>query len=478
MTNRTTNGNANTFWRWLIAAALAAVSVATWSQPVTTQSVTASNAGFGAWYFGGGSASIGSSGTGLATLPNTPTNPTNASGWTRAGNYGVTPGATGLTFNSDVSFNGPGGVKVPVSVSAAATAASVGKAVAKTVFALSQLSTVWTIGNALYDLVGELALQQRNGANGHEIYSSTTKKYCYGADSNGNPNSCAAGFAQYNTQQEFCLADLANVRSQFPQYVWTEDFVPGPTTTVLGGPRSAPWGYCARRNNSPSGFAIADNLLARVSAPGEHVLTEQELADEIAAKSGWPSSSNLAKAAKTAMEAGNGVETGKATVSGPASVQGPKETTKNADGTSTEKDTKVNCTYATDTLTCKLVTTTTQKDAAGTPTGTPTTETKEGTPMPDDACKTRPDALGCMKVGEPGEGEIPKKTVNITYTEEALGLGDGSCPANPTWTDKLGSHSLNMQPICAAFTNWVKPVVLAFAALGALFIVTGWKPES
>jgi hypothetical protein len=65
----------------------------------------------------------------------------------------------------------------------------------------------------------------------------------------------------FATPQGVCDAELANARHQYPQYIWTMTYIPGPTR--LGG-YPAPWGSCRRRSNSVSGFGAADILVARV----------------------------------------------------------------------------------------------------------------------------------------------------------------------------------------------------------------------
>jgi hypothetical protein len=71
----------------------------------------------------------------------------------------------------------------------------------------------------------------------------------------------------------------------------------------------------------------------------------QDFLDQIAAKSGWPTSSNLADITRDLIYSGETIPASTPTVSGPASAPGPQTVTRNSDGTTTTINTTTNYTY-------------------------------------------------------------------------------------------------------------------------------------
>ncbi|MBC5768346.1 Ig-like domain-containing protein [Ramlibacter albus] len=74
-----------------------------------------------------------------------------------------------------------------------------------------------------------------------------------------NPDPSTYIFA---TPHELCEKDLAGIRAGYPQYTWTDVYVPGPIWTGAG---NAPWGVCQRTSNSVSGFGSGPLMIARVT---------------------------------------------------------------------------------------------------------------------------------------------------------------------------------------------------------------------
>lgn len=216
--------------------------------------------------------------------------------------------------------------------------------------------------------------------------------------------------------------------------------------------------------------------------------TIEELQNLIASRSGWPSTSKVAAAAKQAAEA---TDTRFApqnpTVTGPAQTQGRKATTTSAnpDGsTRTEStDCKWNHTYSGAVITSTEACTTTTTNDGTVGNTTTKTQTSEGAspqktePTPD-PCDANPDRVGCLKLGDVPTEEIPRETRELTYAVEDLGFGGGACPAPFAWSDSLGSHALDLTDYCAILQSVVRPIVLAMTALTCLFILMPGKTEA
>jgi hypothetical protein len=176
--------------------------------------------------------------------------------------------------------------------------------------------------------------------------------------------------------------------------------------------------------------------------------------------------------------------------SGPSSVAGPSSTevTPAQNGQPAKSVTTAsnyNCVYVMADVTCNEVKTATTAvtsiDGQGNPTTvtTATTTTAEPAkpPEPVDPCDANPSRVGCLKIDVPTD-EVPKKTVTITWAEENLGFGAGSCPAPFTFTTLLGTHSLNLAQYCDAITAYVRPLVIAFSLLAAFFIIAPVKENA
>ncbi|MFZ3082416.1 virulence factor TspB C-terminal domain-related protein [Rhodoferax ferrireducens] len=145
--------------------------------------------------------------------------------------------------------------------------------------------------------------------------------------------------------------------------------------------------------------------------------------------------------------------------------------------------TSTNITNITNTSSSSSVTnnTTNVTNVTNTTTNMPLAPTKTDTvtekPVEDkrSECEKSPDTLGCMKVDDVPTDKVPTKTVTITWAEENLGLGAGSCPAPTPFHTALGDYSLDLTQYCSAITSYVRPLVLLFSLLAAFFIVAPVK---
>lgn len=194
-----------------------------------------------------------------------------------------------------------------------------------------------------------------------------------------------------------------------------------------------------------------------------------ELADAIASKSGWPTSSSIGPAIADAIKAGEGVDTTTPTATGPATSPGPTTTTTRPDGKIETKTTTNNYTYNTNTVTITQTTTTSVFNPAD---NTTETTTEETTPdLPPDECEANPNSLKCSSLDTP-TGEIPKSTTTVTYTPASGFGGPGSCPADRSWTSiQTGdTHTASFRPVCDAL-DLLKPMFIAIALFMGYMIV-------
>ena len=252
---------------------------------------------------------------------------------------------------------------------------------------------------------------------------------------------------------------------------------------------SVPYGSNGCTMTMSNGFSTTWTAGVRSATPSTSnkvPATEQELADAIAAQSGWPSGSKIGDAIREAIEQGETLPVPAPTeVTGPTSVPGPsvttQKTTRDSQGnptgvTNVTNNTTYNVTYNTNTVTVTTVTTTTQTNPDGT---TETTTEEEQEEEPRDECEDKPDSIACAELDTP-EGEVPKETKTITYTPEEMGLGGGTCPADLTMSVmSRGGQSMKVwdwAQSCAKITTYVRPLVLTLASITALFLVVGYKP--
>lgn len=358
-----------------------------------------------------------------------------------------------------------------MNASAKVTPASAGKAIGN--FAM-KVAFPLQVGIAAYELFTELGVTPTRSSDGTLTMTKPQPNmgYCNGDNSTSQ---CIAGWSPvWPTPASVCSKMESDYNNAYGYMGYT--FV---VTYYAAGssPNAGPYGWCDRQawiNGVKSNFGRGQPYVAGVqngTTNAPYSITDLE--NEIASKSGWPTNSPVARALRDAINAGEPVQLEAPTVSGPATVNGPKETTNNPDGSRQEKQTVYNFNYAGDTINYTTTVVTTTYNSSNVQTGQTTTTTENEQPKPEDHCKTNPDTVGCTKLGEPPTGDIPKTTKTVSFTAENLSLGGGSCPPPYTWTDSAGSHAISLQPWCDFASSIIKPLLLAFAALSAYFIVAG-----
>lgn len=449
----------NVIRRWAVAAALGCVWLTVGAQPVVPGSVSNQSgpySNFGAWYYGGGM-KFGTQGTNMVPGANPmPTGPTNYSGWTRAGNYGMAPEATGITINQSADYNVPG-AKAPqrFNFRSFANMASIGAAIS----GFGAVAGVIQAGMAIYDLMAEMGYRPGQGGSIERKdpkVCSVAPCYEYRVTSAGD------------TQWHWSKAEACNVAAAI--------YVAGGYGELTGSTQM--FCYIYRSNGSyVNGFGI-DPRSIEARPPVFNPSTWQEFQDDIASKSGWPTSSNVARAAKDAMDKGFMPKVEQPTVSGPGSADGPKEEKQNPDGSKEVKQTTINFNYNGNTVTTTATTVTNYYNASGAQTGTKTETTDTPVDEKEDECKAHPQSVGCTDLDTP-EGEIPKTSKALTYTAETLGISGGGCPADIVKT--IGGKSVTVFSYafaCDTISTKVKPLFLLMAAFVAFMIVMpGGKPQ-
>ena len=326
-----------------------------------------------------------------------------------------------------------------------------------------------TVASALYDLGQELGFLLSKDAEGNTVFQKADASVCTVAPCYEYLVSSILGGASSGWQ---------------PTVVRACEVAAANYTAIAGGYsarncRAVGLTWYADIHNSSGGFVMTRSGSASTRqvapSPAQYLPSnDQEFADAIAAKSGWPTSSAIARATAEAIEAGEPIQMQTPTITGPASVPGPTTTTQNPDGSTVQRTTNYNYNYAGNTYnyTTNITTVTTSS------TGQQTTTTEQ-TDDPQSDCEKNPGSLGCADLDVP-ESEIPKTTKNVTFSPVNLGFGGGVCPA-----DKFVSLRQMAQPVkvfdwqdtCGKLQTYVRPMLLALATFAALMIVIGAKPE-
>lgn len=231
------------------------------------------------------------------------------------------------------------------------------------------------------------------------------------------------------------------------------------------------------------------------------ILTGQALSDWIANRTGWPDSSAIALGRMLgAPQAARHLEpTGGVTVTGPSSVPGEKSTTSESvdlvpgtntpaapGSTNTEPGTKETTKEKTIELdydggqvkgTEKVTTITNITNNVTNITTTESSEQSTEDAEKSDFCKDNPGSLACAEMDTP-EGEIPRSTFDVGYEIEDS-WGGGACPAD-VYTTINGESVMVWDWVtsCGYIHTYVRPVLLALCAFGALMIIMPGRAEA
>jgi len=218
--------------------------------------------------------------------------------------------------------------------------------------------------------------------------------------------------------------------------------------------------------------------------------SSSELADFIAAQSGWPSNSHIREALAEAIKNGETIEYDPAQVSGPASRPGTSSTTTAPDGTVTTINVTNNYSYTGPKVTVTSTTTTTTTAPGGSPVTTIRTDTDpapEASPEEDTGTPTDTALPAQPELYTPEYPEGLKGVWNAKKAElEGLPIldllddmmpnvaGSGSCPS---WTIDMDMYIVDYGSHVIAIPCWVwdfgKVVIICSALLLSRRLIFG-----
>jgi hypothetical protein len=360
----------------------------------------------------------------------------NAFNWS-AGNLTAATRGTGpiafasdgtVLYNSPSSFKTAGGATIPVNVTGAVSrpnaAAAIGRFAAKAAFPL-------TVGFALYDLAKELGYTPFDKPSGERVYLKETQGS--DCDYSGGGRSGITGSGSTTSYGDAKLQLCPDSR-----YVCRESVTyPTPTSCSM---EITPIFQGTAQNT----FVWATKEKTGSSTTQEK--TRQQFIDDIAAKSGWPSTSAIGRALDQAIQAGETVAIQPTTVTGPATSPGSQTVINNSNTTTTQNTTN-NYQYdgpkvtITTTTSSNVTNNTTGQQAEGTTTTT-TVVTPELPQEPKPAEKVitcgLPDTPACKidETGMPDQAQIDSAMDRTKGTKIYKDIEDMA--ANPE--QKLPAH--------------------------------------
>jgi hypothetical protein len=421
--------------------------------------------------------SFGTNGQPLSTVPT-------STGATRAGNMSFSHGA-GQWPKASGTMNMPSplGKDLPVKATQAFTKASAAKALASAVG-----KAFWPLaaGIALYDLLMEKGLTPED-AEGDAGW--IVKKYTNGSTTEFGVTHSGGRWGGWASSKEgACTSAQADYNAQnYPYFIASTAWAERPAYPQTGVCTFfANW----KSNGQPYGWLSEAPVQTRtVTSETVRTLSTQEIEDAIAAESGWPSSSAISRALADAVNLGETlVPEGVPTLEPQAQrVEGPTKTTTRSDGSSTTEQTvcdwiipfggtlQYQCsTKTTDLVVTATPVTTTNPDGSTSTSMQTATKTLTAVVTGSDG---KPVAPNSIELDVPNQ-DVPGREVNVTFTPQDLGLGNGSCPSPVSVSTTRGNIGWDYAPACDFIVTWIKPLVLAFATLSAFFIIGGFsRPE-
>lgn len=257
----------------------------------------------------------------------------------------------------------------------------------------------------------------------------------------------------------------------------------------------------SRPNNCPVGYFIDGGVCTKDKPLTQ--MTEQDVADWIASRDGWPSSAALAlkdmlgqPSVRPALFTpdldqnltlqGPNSATGKTTkttepvqlVPGTNTVAPPgTPPSQTQPGTKTTTTTKTHpITYSGNSVSY-TTNNTTNNSITNNVTNVTTNETKTEEVKDDkepDQCQKYPDTIGCKEIDfDTPEGEIPRKQIDVAWSPVDLGLGGGSCPAPvQLYDNKQFSYQLACDNLLL-----IKTMVIAIALFVGGMIIFGGRAD-
>jgi hypothetical protein len=384
--------------------------------------------------------------------------------------YGLAPVADGVATTAASTFKAAGGASVPISVSGKIPSLVAAKAIAKH---LAMATPYVAAGVALYDLFKELGYDTNDGG------KTVTKK---------DPNVCTVapcktytpktGTTTYSSAGAMCQAK-ASTNFLGPGTFFTS------CTDDGGGKIYATFSATVPQYYNAGVIGTYASSLPVVNPP-QLASTQQEFLDSVAAKSGWPTSSALARTMQEAAKAGVSVEVAPQTITGPATSPGQKTVKVDAvAGTTTTTNTTNNYKYEGAKITQTQTTTTTVTNTAtGAQVGTPEVKTEEppvedsatDTPLEDQPKLYTPKyPTGMTGVWDTKKADLKSSPLLSLATTIMPNIGSGG--ACPNWQVDLsfGFANYGVQNVAPPCYIWaiLKAMVIVSALLLARALVFG-----
>jgi hypothetical protein len=432
------------------------------------QTATAQSTAFGSFMANvlGNSTTVGFSGSGVPV----PTTASSAlpvgSGWTQAGNFGAAVAADGsIALGASSSVPLSMGQSVPITATAKPTSAALGKFAGKLI---KSLYTPIVVGTALYDLLKDLGFMAQptmNPANGEPLITQTVIG-----------SGCTFTQQAVNQPAQWCQAAYGGT---------------GYATVTASCTATV---YCNGQNKG-------NFVGTRTTTDSTVTKTSDDVANAIAAQSGWPSNSAFPRVLAQGQALGVPLDLPAPTVqSSTTKLNGPSTSQQNSSGQTVNTTTTYNITVAGDTITYNSSNVTNSTNPDGT-TST-STVTQSGTPdKSTDLCSQHPDIEACSKVTAT---DTPLPAVPTLYTQRypngmqgvwttaktammatpigqlttqlmPTNIGGGSCPKITIPLD-LGLWNYgtgDLSPDCTQVWGFAKVVVLVSALLLARALIFG-----
>lgn len=385
------------------------------------------------------------------------------------------------TATAQYPLAGQNGRSLPVTVATQpASKLAAGMAIAKTVFKVAT-----PIGNilALAQLLDQLGLKYETDANGaNVVYKEQITGFVWIDGASRQFQTCADAAAFYTNYFTTVEPRRPTVQTTCRPNGNADQYGP------LGYFLDVTEGIGSAQGTSTASFGLNRS---GTPVPARQNLNQDQLANEIANASGWPSA--MGDAIPYAIRNGEPIEVENPRVSGPSTLAGPTGTTTSytPDGTRIDRTstTTNNVTYNNNNVTINTTTAITNVYTYPNGTTSTTTQTVPGTgdgttspgdpnPTPtEDLCAKNPDALACAKFGEVQDAQLPTKDMSVSFSPLPF-TSNATCPNPATFQlvnlgEASGSYALSFTPLCDAATTYVRPLVLLISAALAAFIFVG-----
>lgn len=419
-----------------------------------------------------------------------------------------TVGAMGFTKTNEGVFleslgkaNVPGRTQqLPISAKLKLSAPIVGKALFRGAALLAGAGTLYQAGNELFDIWNNYGYKACPDGSIGMCYDYVTPGQQWRYFRSGTSDYSGSSFDSVCKQfKDAVLASMPGSVIVSPPVITGNPVYP--TNPKVGDSASFPMVICNFSVSDkwpngdlkhPSGISYSDTFVGLLEPYNEPTVKPVDLAkvmaDSIARESGWPDSVTLAlqkslQNPQVQAEIASEIMADpslKPVVTAQASTVGdPKVTTRTYTDTAGDPITETKTETITVTTTNNIInynistlTNTVNNTTGETKTQTEQTTQEEKEPVDVELCKKNPDILACKKLEfDTPDGEIPRNTVDLVYTEESF-LNGGACPAD-VYVMAGGNQikAIDWQSHCSNISTFVRPLVILLSSFIALLIL-------